>query len=102
MLTKGLSERCRIDKTHLGKETIMKNISKLFYAFSCFTQVGISAVTPIVLCVLASGWLRDRFALGNWVVIVGALLGICTGYVCLFRLLKTFFTEHRSNKDRKD
>lgn len=39
------------------------------------TQLGISVAAPLGGFVLLAVWLRDRFAWGNWVVIVGAVLG---------------------------
>ena len=41
-----------------------------------FTQLGLSAATPLVVFILAAVWLRDRFQLGDWVVWVGVLLGV--------------------------
>lgn len=36
-----------------------------------FTQVGVSVVTPPILCCFGALWLKSRFSLGNGVVIVG-------------------------------
>ncbi len=41
-----------------------------------FTQVGVSVVTPPILCCFAALWLKRRFALGNGTVIIGIVLGI--------------------------
>ena len=39
-----------------------------------FTQVGVSVVTPPILCCFAALWLKRRFALGNGTVIIGIVL----------------------------
>lgn len=40
------------------------------------TQLGISVAAPLGGFIILAVWLRDRFSWGNWVVIVGAVLGI--------------------------
>lgn len=48
---------------------ILKNITFL-------TQVGLSLAAPLVLCIWGTVWLRDRFSLGDWVVLAGIVLGL--------------------------
>ena len=40
------------------------------------TQLGLSVVLLPAVCVLVAVWLRNRFDWGNWVVWVGAILGL--------------------------
>ena len=40
------------------------------------TQLGLSVAMPLLIFVFGSVWLRNRFALGAWVVIVGVVFGI--------------------------
>lgn len=40
------------------------------------TQLGLSIVCPLLLCVLGAVWLRNRFDLGNWVIFLGIALGL--------------------------
>lgn len=49
---------------------------KALRELSWLTQLGFSIVSPLLICVLGSVWLRNRFTLGRWVVIVGLLLGL--------------------------
>ena len=39
------------------------------------TQLGLSIVCPLLLCLLGAVWLRDRFGFGNWVIFLGIALG---------------------------
>ena len=50
----------------------MKDLSLLVW----LTQLGLSTVTPLAVCVLLSVWLRHQFQLGSWVIWVGVLLGL--------------------------
>ena len=48
-----------------------------------FTQVGVSVVTPPILCCFAALWLKRRFALGNGTVIIGIVLNLLLVYVVI-------------------
>lgn len=50
----------------------MKNLSLLVW----LTQLGFSVAVPLGGFVLLAIWLRSRFDLGAWVVILGVVLGV--------------------------
>ena len=50
----------------------MKNLGMLIW----LSQLGISVAVPPAVLILLSVWLRNRFELGIWVIITGAVLGI--------------------------
>ena len=50
----------------------MKGMNLLIW----LTQLGISVAVPPVAFTLLGVWLRERFALGSWVVIVAVALGV--------------------------
>lgn len=50
----------------------MKGMNLLIW----LTQLGISVAVPPVAFTLLGVWLRERFALGSWVVIAAVALGI--------------------------
>ena len=49
---------------------------KEFNMLVWLTQLGISIAAPLALCIMGAFWLRNRFGLGAWVLIVGILLGL--------------------------
>ncbi len=55
-------------------------------------QFGFSVLFPTVALVWGAVWLKDRFGLGLWVVILGLLLGVLTSLAtarsCLAALRK--------------
>ena len=59
----------------------MKNLNLLVW----LTQLGISVAGPLAGFILLAFWLRQRFDLGIWVLIVGIVLGI-SGAVDGFRV----------------
>lgn len=50
----------------------MKNLNLLVW----LTQLGLSVAVPLLGFILLSVWMRDRFALGTWVIWAGVVLGI--------------------------
>ena len=50
----------------------MKDLKLLVW----LTQLGISAVLPLCVLTGLAFWLKSRFSLGNWVLIVGIVLGV--------------------------
>jgi hypothetical protein len=64
----------------------MKDLSLLAW----LTQLGLSVSVPPTVFILLAIWLRDRFALGQWVLWVGIVLGIycaVTGFISSLRIL---------------
>ena len=49
----------------------MKEVTLLTW----LTQLGLSVAFPLAGCIWLAVWLRDRYALGKWVLIVGIVLG---------------------------
>ena len=72
----------------------MKNANLLIWV----TQLGISVAVPPAAFIWLGVWLRDRFALGNWVVIVAIVVGV----VCALDGLRTSLKAmERMTKDKK-
>ena len=65
-----------------------------------FSQVGITVITPPVLCCFGAIWLRRRFGWGNGIVIVGILLGIAVAACGLRDFL--WFTERKARESEKE
>ena len=40
------------------------------------TQLGISLISPLLFFVLGAAWLKERFHLGVWIILLGIVLGI--------------------------
>ncbi len=64
------------------------------------TQLGLSIAAPLVLCVLGSVWLRNRFGLGGWAVALGAVLGVGASFISLWQSLKAM--ERQMGEDDSD
>lgn len=79
---------------HKGK----KDWSVLRY-LAYFSQVGITMVTPPLILAFGAMWLRDKYGLGNWIVIFGILLGIAVALCSLRDFLR--LTEKEARKSER-
>ena len=68
-------------------------------AFSTVTQLGLSIALPIVAFILLAGYLRSKFGLGNWVTVIGILLGVGSGFCSLFQFWKLVEKTSRRKDD---
>lgn len=48
-------------------------------ALGLITQAGLSFCVPLVLCILGASYLRSRFGLGQWIMLIGIFLGLASG-----------------------
>lgn len=72
----------------------MKNLNLLVW----LTQLGLSVALPPAVFIWLGVWLRERFGLGKWVVILGVIVGV----VCAIDGLRTSLKAmERMTKDKK-
>ena len=72
----------------------MKNLHLLVW----LTQLGLSTAVPLAGFVWLAVWLRDRYDLGLWVVLVGIGLGLFCAVDGFVRNLKVL---NRLSKDKE-
>lgn len=73
----------------------MKDLSLLVW----LSQLGLSVAVPLAGFILLGVWLRNRFGLGVWVV----LLGVAVGIICaLDGLRNSLKAMQRLTKDKKE
>ncbi len=65
------------------------NKYKHLKAVSHITQFGLDMVTPIVLCTVIAVWLKNKFYIGNWIVIVAIIIGVACMILNLTKFVNT-------------
>ncbi len=78
----------------------MKKGFDFFKNIVWLTQLGLSIAVPPVLCILAAVWLRNRFALGGWVVAAGVVLGLGAAFMSLWQNLRAM--DRQAKEDDRD
>jgi hypothetical protein len=73
----------------------MKDVKLLVW----LSQLGLSTLLPPAACILLSVWLQKQLLWGDWVIVLGAVIGIVAGARGFFSILKT---AQSLQKDKKD
>ena len=68
-----------------GKDSV-----KIWRSVSLISQVSISMLTPVFMMIFRCIWLKNKFGFGDWIIIVGLLLGIGSGFSSVWKQLKKF------------
>ncbi len=67
----------------------MKSGYKLAAALLWFTQLGLSVVSPLLLFIFGSVWLREKTGAGDWMIAAGVVLGVIGAIGGLISSLKS-------------
>ncbi len=57
------------------------------------SQLAISMLTPVFMMIVVCSWLKNKYAMGNWIIIAGLLLGIGSGLSSAWTYLKRFLRD---------
>ena len=75
----------------------MKELSLIVW----LTQLGFSIALPMGGFIWLAVWLRDKYQLGSWVILAGAVLGIAGAVDGLRYSLKAMELMTRDKKEKK-
>ena len=78
-----------------------KAISELVKNLTLLTQLGLSLVTPLLMCLGISWWLTSRFGLGGWVYIPAFLFGLGGMFSVGMKLSQTILSRYKKEKEEK-
>lgn len=76
---------------------VMKNQNP-FTKIILITQLGISLIAPVLLCVFVTVSIQKQFKTGYWVVIAGILLGLASMINTFYRFCKKYVDEEKDTK----
>lgn len=72
---------------------------KTVKAFAYVTQLGFNIITPVILCIIIAIYIKNKFMLGDYVVILGIIIGCGAGFMSLFNFIKLVERENKNGKD---
>ena len=78
----------------------MKYNKGVFQTLSLISQLGLSIVTPILLCTVLGVYLDEKFTISStvWLIILGVLAGVRNAYVLLRQANKD--SEGKENEEK--
>lgn len=67
----------------------MKNNRKEFaLALTAITQLGVNVVVSFLLWIFIATWIKNKFSLGNYVVVTGIVLGMGSAALSFYDFCK--------------
>ena len=61
---------------------------EILKALAMFTQFGLQIFLPVACCIILAGWVQRTYQAGNWVTIIGIVLGVGAGVSNLMSILR--------------
>ena len=62
---------------------------------------GISVLTPLLACVFFAVWLYEKKGVGEWVIIVGLVVGLISSACGFYRSLKAYTDNEKKAEEKK-
>ncbi len=70
-------------------------------AISYFTEIALTAIIPIAIWLAIAQFIKTKFELDSYVVLIGILLGIASSYSALFKLFKRISDDAKNKETHK-
>ena len=77
----------------------MKQFMKIYKDLLMLSQLSLSFITPILLCLALSWWLSSY--VGLWVYIPGFLLGLGSAFMVAYKFYLSVIKKEKKEKDAK-
>lgn len=79
----------------------MKHWNSVFRQLSMLSQMGLSLMMPLLLCLLGSYWLNTRFHVGSWIYLPGFFFGLGGSFATAYKIYQSIMKEtERKNEKR--
>lgn len=79
----------------------MKQWRDMYQNILMLTQLGLSFVTPILLCLALCWWLTTGLGLGGWVYIPGFFLGLGSSGMVAYKLYLSVMNREKKESGKK-
>ncbi|MDO4632829.1 MAG: AtpZ/AtpI family protein [Eubacteriales bacterium] len=79
----------------------MKYWAGIAKQLSLLTQLGLSLITPLLLCIGICWWLNNSAGLGSWIYIPGFFLGLGSSFTVAWRFYQAITRVQKKDKKKK-
>ena len=79
----------------------MKNWSEIIKNLTMLSQLGLSFITPLLLCVAVCWWLTAYMGMGGWVYIPGFFFGLGGSFTVAYKLYLSVMNRQKKEKKKK-
>ncbi|WP_373216354.1 AtpZ/AtpI family protein [Ruminococcus sp. 5_1_39BFAA] len=79
----------------------MKNWSEIIKNLTMLSQLGLSFITPLLLCVAVCWWLTAYMGVGGWVYIPGFFFGLGGSFTVAYKLYLSVMNRQKKEEKKK-
>lgn len=79
----------------------MKHWSSVLKNLTMLSQLGLSLVSPLLLCLALCWWLTTRFGIGGWVYILGFFFGLGGSATVAYKVYRSVMNREKKEQDEK-
>lgn len=65
------------------------------------TQLGLSFIMPLLLCVALCWYLCDRFSMGGWIYILGFFFGLGASFMTAYKFFVSVMADEKKQSGQK-
>ena len=77
-----------------------KQLREALKNLTMLSQLGLSLVVPILLCLFLCYWLNSRFGIGGWIYIPGFILGIGSSCMTAWKFYGSVISKNRKEEEK--
>ena len=81
--------------------SFMKQWREIAQKLTLLTQLGLSFIMPMLVCVGICWFLCDRFSIGPWIYIIGFILGIGASFMTAYKFYLSVINRQKKEKKPK-
>ena len=74
------------------------NRKEIFHALNSITQLGLSMVISFLLWIFIAMWIKDKFNLGNGIMILGILLGLGSAVLSFIKFCRLVSPKEKNDE----
>lgn len=75
-----------------------KNFLGIGKNLALVTQLGVTILAPIGVCMFAANFLINKFNLSDGVMIVAILIGVAAGFLNIYKIVQGYFAKDTKTK----
>ena len=79
----------------------MKQWRTMYQNVLMLTQLGLSFITPILICLAVCWWLTSRLGFGGWIYIPGLFFGLGSSGMVAYKFYLTIMNREQKEEKKK-
>ncbi len=78
----------------------MSELTRIFRNLSLIGQLGLSLVTPLIMCLLGAYWLNTRAGVPLWIYVPALVLGLGSSFMTAWKVYLAAVCKNKKEEQR--